>query len=82
VPERFTVRIDGNPHEVEAGATVAAALWNARQRACRTSVAGELRGVLCAMGICFECRVTINGVAHRRACLETVAAGMEIRTRG
>jgi sarcosine oxidase subunit alpha len=32
------------------------------------------------MGICFECRVTVNGVPHRRACLETVTEGMEIET--
>jgi sarcosine oxidase subunit alpha len=34
------------------------------------------------MGSCFECRVTIDGVAHRRACLVSVAEGMIVRTRG
>ncbi len=51
-------------------------------RACRTSVAGEPRGVLCAMGICFECRVTIDGVPHRRACMELVREGMRVETGG
>jgi len=32
------------------------------------------------MGICFECRVTIDGRAHRRACMEIVRAGMDVRT--
>ncbi len=32
------------------------------------------------MGICFECRVTIDGMAHRRACMEIVRAGMDVRT--
>ncbi len=50
--------------------TVAAALENAGRRALRRSVGGEPRGVLCAMGICFECRVEIGGVPHRRACME------------
>jgi sarcosine oxidase subunit alpha len=32
------------------------------------------------MGVCFECRATIDGVPHRRACLVTCAPGMEICT--
>jgi sarcosine oxidase subunit alpha len=34
------------------------------------------------MGVCYECRVSIDGVAHRRACLEPVAEGMEVVTGG
>jgi NADPH-dependent 2,4-dienoyl-CoA reductase/sulfur reductase-like enzyme len=34
------------------------------------------------MGTCFECRVTIDGEPHRRACLETVREGMHVATRG
>ncbi|MET0621230.1 MAG: FAD-dependent oxidoreductase [Thermoanaerobaculia bacterium] len=50
--------------------TVAAALENAGRSILRRSVSGEPRGVLCAMGICFECRMDIGGVPHRRACME------------
>jgi succinate dehydrogenase/fumarate reductase-like Fe-S protein len=32
------------------------------------------------MGICFECRVTIDGRAHRLACQTEVRDGMEIRS--
>ena len=78
--ERIEVQIDGRPVEVEAGVSVSAALWNAGVAAPRTSVSGSGRGPLCAMGICFECRVTIDGVSHRRACMTTVAPGMEIAT--
>jgi D-hydroxyproline dehydrogenase subunit gamma len=80
--ERLVIRVDGRPLEVEPGLTVLAALWNAGVRAVRTSVAGEPRGPLCAMGVCFECRVTIDGAPQRRACLETVRDGMEVATRG
>jgi len=82
MPERVAVRIDGRPVDVEAGTSVAAALWNAGAASVRTSVAGAPRGPLCAMGICFECRVTIDGQPHRRACLATCRDGMEIDTRG
>jgi len=32
------------------------------------------------MGSCYECRVTIDGVAHRGAWLVTVADGMRVMT--
>jgi succinate dehydrogenase/fumarate reductase-like Fe-S protein len=30
------------------------------------------------MGICMECRVTVNGVPHRRSCMLACAPGMEV----
>jgi hypothetical protein len=30
------------------------------------------------MGICMECRVTVNGVSHRRSCQMICVAGMEV----
>ncbi|MGE5234315.1 MAG: (2Fe-2S)-binding protein [Acidobacteriota bacterium] len=80
--ERFAIRVDGETLEVEPGWTVAVALWNAGRAAPRRSVTGGPRGPLCAMGICFECRVTIDGVPHRRGCLTACAPGMEVRTGG
>ena len=46
----------------------------------RRSVTGEPRGPLCGMGICFECRVTIDGRPHCRSCQIPCASGMEVRT--
>jgi D-hydroxyproline dehydrogenase subunit gamma len=37
---------------------------------------------LCGMGICFECRVTIDGREHCRSCQIPCAEGMEVRTDG
>jgi NADPH-dependent 2,4-dienoyl-CoA reductase/sulfur reductase-like enzyme len=78
--DRIPLRIDGRRVEAEAGITVAAALENAGCRQVRKSVLGQARGLLCAMGICFECRVTIDGVPHRRACMEIVREGMSVAT--
>jgi hypothetical protein len=47
---------------------------------CRFSVSGEARGPLCGMGICMECRATVDGVAQMRTCLLACAAGMEVVT--
>ena len=75
-----SIRVDGRDARVPAGITVAAALLDAHVVAFRRSSGGEPRGPLCGMGTCYECRVTINGVAHRRACLAPVVDGMAIET--
>ncbi|WP_243741055.1 (2Fe-2S)-binding protein [Streptomyces sp. 8K308] len=75
------VVVDGVPHEVWAGQTVAAVLVGAGTWALRRNpVTGEARGPFCGMGVCLECEVTVDGRAAVRACLEHVAEGMEIRT--
>jgi sarcosine oxidase subunit alpha len=76
---QVTVTVNGAPIVVPAGATVAVAMMLARQ-ACRISVAGEPRGPLCGMGICFECRVAINGKQHCRSCQITCEQGMDVNT--
>jgi sarcosine oxidase subunit alpha len=72
--------VDGRRVRVAAGATVAAALFNLGATSFRRSVHGESRGPVCGMGVCFECRVTIDSKPHQRACLVAVADGMQIRT--
>ena len=76
-----TLSVNGSPVSVLTGATVAVAVAMAGQ-ACRTSVSGEPRGPLCGMGICYECRVSINGMPHCRGCQILCAAGMDVRTDG
>jgi D-hydroxyproline dehydrogenase subunit gamma len=70
--------VDGREITCASDVTVAAALVDAGVSAFRRSVSGDARGPVCGMGICYECRVTIDGVAHRRACLITVADGMRV----
>jgi sarcosine oxidase subunit alpha len=76
----FQIFVDGRAVDADETTTVAAAMWNAGLAHFRKSVTGQWRGPLCAMGICFECRVTIDGIAHRRACMETCAPQMRIET--
>jgi len=72
--------VDGQRVQVREGAMLAAALYSIGVRASRTSVSGEPRGPICGMGVCFECRVTINGVPHQRSCLVPCTAGMIVET--
>jgi D-hydroxyproline dehydrogenase subunit gamma len=76
---KFTILINGTPREVLEGTVVSAALLNA-QVPCRTSVSGEPRTATCGMGICFECRATINGVAHQRTCQLLCREGMRVES--
>jgi predicted molibdopterin-dependent oxidoreductase YjgC len=76
------IEVDGRVVRAPADATVAAVLLSLGVGAFRRSVTGGARLPLCGMGTCQECRVTIDGVAHRRACLTPVRAGMKVSTDG
>jgi sarcosine oxidase subunit alpha len=78
--ETVEIELDGARVSVTPGTTVAAAMLNAGASTFRTSVSGEPRGPLCGMGICFECRVTVDGAPHRRACLVVCSNGMRVDT--
>lgn len=80
MPEALEIKVNGSPLTVQSGTTVAAAVLRAGVAAFRRSVAGEPRGPLCGMGICYECRVTIDGVPHVKSCQVLCEAGMEIAT--
>jgi len=79
MPSSLALRVNGVAIEVSPGTTVAVATMLART-SCRTSVSGMPRGPLCGMGICFECRVTINGVSHCGSCQILCESGMDVRT--
>jgi D-hydroxyproline dehydrogenase subunit gamma len=74
------VTIDNKPFEVAAGTTVAAALAMHGIGGTRRSVTGEPRTALCGMGICQECRVTVDGRPHVLACQTLCVDGQAIRT--
>jgi sarcosine oxidase subunit alpha len=72
--------VNGVCVSVPQGSLVAAAVLQSGVTAYRRSVTGEVRGPLCGMGICFECRVHVNGVAHVRSCQTLCENGMDVRT--
>jgi thioredoxin reductase len=77
---RVEILVDGAPLRVAADATLAAALLDAGITSFRRSATGEPRAPLCGMGICYECRVTIDGVPQQRSCMTRVAPGMRVAT--
>lgn len=78
MPE-LNLQVNGKELRVAEGTTVAAAMLVAGEP-CRISITGEPRSALCGMGICFECRAVINGVAHGRTCQLACEEGMVVAT--
>ena len=72
----------GQPCTGRAGDTVAMALWAAGEAVLRASSKDAApRGVLCNMGICYECLVVIDGVTMR-ASTTLVREGMRVERGG
>ena len=75
-----TVTIDVNGRRIRCAAhcSVATALLNAGYDWFRSSIDGSVRGPLCGMGSCHECRVTLDGREHTRACMVLVRDDMRV----
>lgn len=82
MPERVKLSVNGEMVEVESGSMVSAAVAAAGVPFFRRSVSGEPRAPLCGMGICFECRVTIDSRPQCRSCQIVCREGMDVRTDG
>ena len=79
---RVTIVVDGKDVEVDATASVAAALLGAGVTTVRCSVVGDQpRGPYCLMGICFECLVTIDGVPNAPISVTTIGMAPAFGTR-
>ena len=76
-----TVQVNGERVTLPRGSMLIAALLKTGAP-CRISVTGEPRTALCGMGICFECRVSIDGVPHCRSCQILCEPGMDVKTDG
>ncbi|HET9742583.1 MAG TPA: (2Fe-2S)-binding protein [Terriglobales bacterium] len=80
MPDDRPISINGSLFPFREGMTVAAAVLSAGVSSFRRSVRGEARGPLCGMGICYECRLTVDGVPQTKSCQLLSRPGMEIVT--
>jgi len=80
MPDALVISLNGRPLSVLPGTTVAAAVYIGGESGFRRSVSGEARGPLCGMGICFECRLTVDGVRYVKSCQTLCKQGMQIST--
>lgn len=80
VGSMVTVEVEGQPLQVPAAASAAAAAMLAGLTSTRASpVNGEPRAPYCMMGVCFECLLVIDGEPSQQGCMVTVREGMRIR---
>lgn len=80
MPDVLAVSLNGKALTVPPGTTVASAVVIGGYSRFRRSVSGEPRGPLCSMGVCFECRVTVDGMRHVKSCQMLCRQGMQIDT--
>ena len=80
--QQISVNVDGQWVIAFEGESVAGVLLAQGIRTFRhTAKTGQGRGLYCGMGICYDCLVTVDGVANVRACMTPVAQGMAIGTK-
>ena len=77
-PEAIRFSFDGLQMSAYPGDTIASALYAAGKRSWRQSRPGDERGLLCGMGICFDCVLSVDGVSNVRACQTIVRDGMVV----
>jgi 2Fe-2S iron-sulfur cluster binding domain len=65
----------------DQGQSVAAALIaNGQRELRRTRFGKEARSIFCGIGVCFDCVITINGIANQRACLIEIEDQMKVES--
>jgi len=77
----FEIEVDGEKILAYEGETIAAALLAAGKRISRkTTKRKELRGVYCGIGVCFECRMIVNGKPNTRVCQTLATPDCTVQT--
>ncbi|WP_448090681.1 (2Fe-2S)-binding protein [Pseudomonas azerbaijanoccidentalis] len=76
---KFSFLFEGQPVIAQEGDTIGAALWAQETKTFRHSPnAGTPRGMFCAMGVCQECVVRVDGRV-RTACNTLARPDMDVR---
>jgi len=78
--QRIPIEINGQTVSVPEGITVWSSMALSGETTTRLSpVTKQKRSAYCAMGVCFECLVQIDGQPNQQACLTLVREGMKIQ---
>ena len=76
---RFEFIFEGKPISAREGQSVVAALLEAGERCLRIDEAGNAKGAVCGIGVCWECRCIIDGIPDTRACVTVARPSMIVR---
>ena len=78
--DRFEIEVNGRKIPAYRGQTIAEAILANRKRVLRTTQNNAPRGVYCAMGICYECRMIVDGVPNVRTCMTLATPGCKVNS--
>ncbi|MBW2479173.1 MAG: (2Fe-2S)-binding protein [Deltaproteobacteria bacterium] len=77
----FEIEVDGKKIVAYEGETIGAALLAAGRRTLRfTNKLEQPRGLYCGIGLCQECRMTVDGIPNTQACQTLATPGCRIET--
>ncbi len=77
----IAVTVNGQRISAPEGQSVWTTMALAGQTTTRkAALSGDKKSAYCAMGVCFECLVEIDGAPNQQACLRRVTDGMIITT--
>ncbi|MGD8470399.1 MAG: (2Fe-2S)-binding protein [Desulfobacteraceae bacterium] len=77
----FEIEVDGQKITAYEGETIGAALLAAGRKTLRhTRKHEQPRGLFCGIGLCQECRMTINGIPNTQACQTLATPGCRVET--
>lgn len=78
LPENFEIEFNGMTIRAHKDQTIAAALIENGIKTFRKTRKNESRGPFCGIGLCYECRTTVDGVSDVRTCITPAKPGCKV----
>lgn len=76
--KKIVFQLNGQELEAREGQTIMEAILSNSIEHTRHTRNDKPRSAFCGMGICFECRMIVNGIPNIRACTTPVTAGCSV----
>ena len=80
IPEEFNIEVNGNKIPAKRGQTIAAAILESGIRSFRKTRKNAHRGPYCGIGLCYECRMVVDGILNVRTCATLAKPGCRVQT--
>ena len=76
----FEIEVNGRKFRAQKGQTIAEALLANGFKVFRKTRNDAPRGFYCGMGVCYECRMILNGIPNVRTCMTPAIPGCNVTT--
>jgi predicted molibdopterin-dependent oxidoreductase YjgC len=76
----FEIEVDGRKVKAKSGQSIAEAMLASGFRVFRKTRNDAPRGFYCGMGVCYECRMIVNGLPNVRTCMTLATPGCKVTT--